>query len=201
MAGAGWLGRMRSLRDEVERHRPVLMIWVTPYMALAEAENSRLEGASDSARWAAAAAAFEGLRMPYERAYALHREGEAHLTTGGSRIEASEPLQTAHAIASDLGAAPLRGEIEALARRGRVRLSRAELVAAAPVAPLETYRLTAREREVLGLLAAGRTNREIGTELFITEKTASVHVSNILGKLGVAHRIEAATIAHRAGFG
>ncbi|HEY0717565.1 MAG TPA: response regulator transcription factor, partial [Streptosporangiaceae bacterium] len=57
--------------------------------------------------------------------------------------------------------------------------------------------LTTREREVLRLIAAGRSNREIGAELFISAKTASVHVSNILGKLGVASRTEAAAIAHR----
>ena len=60
--------------------------------------------------------------------------------------------------------------------------------------------LTRREREVLGLIADGRTNRQIAETLFITEKTASVHVSNILGKLGAANRGEAAALAHRAGF-
>jgi DNA-binding NarL/FixJ family response regulator len=59
--------------------------------------------------------------------------------------------------------------------------------------------LTAREREVLALVAAGRTNRQIGEELFISEKTAGVHVSNILGKLGVAGRGEAAAVAHQLG--
>ena len=66
--------------------------------------------------------------------------------------------------------------------------------AAGPVAAL-----TDREREVLRLLARGLSNREIGTELFITPKTASVHVSNILAKLGAASRTEAAAIAHREG--
>jgi DNA-binding NarL/FixJ family response regulator len=60
--------------------------------------------------------------------------------------------------------------------------------------------LTPREREVLALVADGRTNRQIARELFITDKTASVHVSNILGKLGAANRGEAAALAHRAGF-
>jgi DNA-binding NarL/FixJ family response regulator len=59
--------------------------------------------------------------------------------------------------------------------------------------------LTEREREVLSLIARGKSNREIGTELFITPKTASVHVSNILGKLGAASRTEAAAIAYREG--
>jgi DNA-binding NarL/FixJ family response regulator len=60
--------------------------------------------------------------------------------------------------------------------------------------------LTPREREVLGLLAAGATNRAIAGELFITEKTASVHVSNILAKLGAPNRGQAAALAHQAGF-
>jgi DNA-binding NarL/FixJ family response regulator len=59
--------------------------------------------------------------------------------------------------------------------------------------------LTPREREVLALVADGRTNRQIAQELFITDKTASVHVSNILGKLGASNRGEAAALAHKAG--
>jgi DNA-binding NarL/FixJ family response regulator len=59
--------------------------------------------------------------------------------------------------------------------------------------------LTAREREVLRLIAEGRSNREIGAALFISAKTASVHVSNIVGKLGVASRTEAAAVALRDG--
>jgi DNA-binding CsgD family transcriptional regulator len=59
--------------------------------------------------------------------------------------------------------------------------------------------LTAREREVLGLVALGRTNRQIADELFISENTAGVHVSNIIGKLGVTGRGEAAAVAYRLG--
>ena len=64
---------------------------------------------------------------------------------------------------------------------------------------LARYGLTAREREVLAGLAAGRTNQEIADELFISVKTASVHVSNILRKFDVPHRQDAARIAHRHG--
>jgi DNA-binding CsgD family transcriptional regulator len=64
---------------------------------------------------------------------------------------------------------------------------------------LARFGLTEREREVLALVAAGRSNPEIGQALFISAKTASVHVSNILAKLGVSGRVEAAAIAHRLG--
>jgi DNA-binding CsgD family transcriptional regulator len=68
-----------------------------------------------------------------------------------------------------------------------------------PPDPLARFGLTEREREVLSLLAAGRSNPEIGRALFISTKTASVHVSNILAKLGVSGRVEAAVVAHRLG--
>jgi DNA-binding NarL/FixJ family response regulator len=70
-------------------------------------------------------------------------------------------------------------------------------VSSAPEA-LAALGLTAREAEVLALVAEGRTNREIATELYISAKTASVHVSNILAKLNVKTRTQAAALAHRA---
>jgi DNA-binding NarL/FixJ family response regulator len=92
----------------------------------------------------------------------------------------------------------LAAEIEGLARRAR--LPSGSEVAAAPDAPeRDRLGLTARELSVLALLADGRTNRQIGETLFISEKTASVHVSRILAKLGVRSRLEAATAAHRLG--
>ena len=115
----------------------------------------------------------------------------------------------------ELGARPLSGDITQLARRGRISLAReaqapggeatdgpaggpgtAALTPASGEPPLG---LTAREYEVLRLVAAGHSNREIASELFISVKTASVHVSNILGKLGVTSRGEAAATAHRLG--
>jgi DNA-binding NarL/FixJ family response regulator len=103
-------------------------------------------------------------------------------------------------VAIQVAARPLRERIEGLARRARIDLETEE--PAAPSAPRSTtdpYGLTVREREVLDLVAAGRTNREIGERLFISEKTASVHVTHILGKLGVSSRVEAALVAARAG--
>ena len=102
----------------------------------------------------------------------------------------------------ELGAAPLRREIELLAQRGRLRLEEPEDTTASPEgrpSPATSLGLTRREAEVLALVAEGRTNRQIGQALFITPKTASVHVSRILAKLGVTGRGEAAAIAHRLG--
>ena len=92
--------------------------------------------------------------------------------------------------------APFRAEVEELARRARVDLPDQQ---ASSRSGAERLGLTEREAEVLALLAEGRTNRQIGQELFITEKTASVHVSRILMKLGVSNRGEAAAAAHRVG--
>ncbi len=96
--------------------------------------------------------------------------------------------------------APLQRELELLTQRGRVRLEAATEPSPAPAPSVSaSLGLTEREAEVLALVAAGRTNRQIGQELFITPKTASVHVSRILAKLGVASRGEAAAVAHRLG--
>jgi DNA-binding NarL/FixJ family response regulator len=91
-------------------------------------------------------------------------------------------------------------EIDSLAARARLRLGGDERPAAAPAEePEDPFGLTARERDVLALVAAGATNREIGERLHMAEKTASVHVSRILAKLNVRSRTEAAAVAHRQG--
>jgi DNA-binding CsgD family transcriptional regulator len=110
-------------------------------------------------------------------------------------------IRAAHETAVALGATPLRREIELLAQRGRLRLHEPVDAAVLPKAasPAASLGLTQREAEVLALVAEGRTNRQIGQALFITPKTASVHVSRILAKLGVAGRGEAAAVAHRLG--
>jgi DNA-binding NarL/FixJ family response regulator len=107
----------------------------------------------------------------------------------------AEPLAAAIAAAEAMGAVPLADDARALARRARVRLE-APRQEPEPAAPLG---LTPREHQVLLLLAEGHTNREIGEELFMSEKTASVHVSRILAKLEVGGRVEAAAVAHRLG--
>jgi DNA-binding NarL/FixJ family response regulator len=105
-------------------------------------------------------------------------------------------LRDAHALTAGMGEVPLRAQIEALARRSRISLGEDGEASAAQESALG---ITAREREVLVLLAEGATNREIAESLVITEKTASVHVSHILAKLDARNRGEAAAIAHRLG--
>jgi DNA-binding CsgD family transcriptional regulator/tetratricopeptide (TPR) repeat protein len=169
------------------------------------AEWSRLAGASDAEAWRAVRTGWQGLERIYPAAYAGLREAES-VADGPDRGEsfATPVLREAHRVAVDLGADPLRREIESLARRARIGL--AETVAGdAPgptdpmASPADRFQLTPREREVLRYVGLGYTNRTIARELFITEKTASVHVSNILAKLNVSNRGQAAAIAHRLG--
>jgi DNA-binding CsgD family transcriptional regulator/tetratricopeptide (TPR) repeat protein len=171
-------------------------------LLLARSELSRLEERSDPERWEAAAAAWERLERPFDAAYAGFRYAEALLAGGMSRPQVEPILRRAHQIAVTLGAGPLQREIELLAQRGRLRLDEHAQPSAAPKAlpsPATSLGLTRREVEVLTLVAEGRTNRQIGQALFITPKTAGVHVSRILAKLGVTGRGEAAAIAHRLG--
>ena len=94
----------------------------------------------------------------------------------------------ARAAAARLGAAPLAAAVAAMAVRAGVRLDDE----AAPVAPASDV-LTPRERSVLALVADGRTNRQVGAELYISEKTVSVHLSRVMAKLGASSRTEAVT--------
>jgi DNA-binding CsgD family transcriptional regulator len=163
-----------------------------------DAEESRLDGGSDPERWAAAIDALRALDQPWELAYLRYRHAEAILGSGAPAADAAGPLREAHISASSLGAAPLRIAVEALASRARIELeNKAARVPAPETRPATT--LTARELEVLALVAAGHTNREIGDRLFISEKTASVHVTHAMDKLGALSRYEAAAAATALG--
>jgi DNA-binding NarL/FixJ family response regulator len=163
--------------------------------ATAEAELARIEGSPDAALWEAAAEANEQIGNRVEAAYARMRKAEVLLETGADRDAVTETLRAAHGVAAECGAEVLRERCETLARRARVALSDEP----APATVEDPFGLTPREREVLVLVAAGRTNRQIGEELFMSEKTASVHVSRILAKLEVSTRGEAGAVAHRLG--
>jgi ATP/maltotriose-dependent transcriptional regulator MalT len=167
-------------------------------LASGEAEHSRAEGPDDPERWAAAARAWDEIERPYRRIYALWRQAEALVRAddrAGAAAVASEALRGAR----ELGSAWLAEELESLAARARLRM----LGPAEPVAERggddEPFGLTPRELQVLALVAQGATNREIGLELHMAEKTASVHVSRILAKLDVRSRTEAASLALRQG--
>jgi len=161
------------------------------HAAVFDAEASRAAGHPDRAAWDAAAAAWESLGQPYPLAYALLHAAAA-AAAAGDRDAAASRLQRAAELAGQLRAHPLLQQISNVARRARV-----EITGTSPAGAAAPAGLTGRELEVLRLVAAGRGNREIAAELFISPKTASVHVSNILGKLGVASRGEAAATAHR----
>jgi DNA-binding CsgD family transcriptional regulator len=162
---------------------------------LCEAEFARVRGEHDANRWADVAEEW-GASHPYEVAYAKWRRAEAHLAMG-EKDEAVAVLRQSFSLACSLGAAPLRAEIETLARRARVRLGTTTQPDLAGAALDSRLSLTPRETEVLVLVAAGHTNQQIAEALFMSDKTASVHVSRILTKLGVANRAQAAAVAHR----
>ena len=159
------------------------------WLARAEAEWARAVSGPDAAAWGRAVAAFD-FGDVYERARCQVRFAEA-LLTGERREEAGVAAREARATAVRLGATPLLEQVDALIRRGRL--------AQTPTADARTTILTSREQDVLRLLALGRSNRQIGEDLFISAKTASVHVSNILAKLGAASRTEAVAVAYRQG--
>jgi DNA-binding CsgD family transcriptional regulator/tetratricopeptide (TPR) repeat protein len=198
-AAARYLGLIRHMHDEIVRERPAQIGLASAWLLLCNAEGSRLEGDPTPNSWLGTAAAFAGLAMPYQQAYAQWRQADALLATREGRVAAIGALVGAHGIAGGLGAEPLRREIEETAQRARIDLGRGQRETAGRPKPAALFGLTPRELEVLHLLVAGQTNREIAHRLFISENTAGVHVSNILGKLGVSRRIEAAAIAHRLG--
>ncbi|WP_312847196.1 response regulator transcription factor [Microbispora sp. KK1-11] len=143
--------------------------------------------------WARVGAAWRDLRELYPQALALLRAAE-HAAETGDRVAASSHLTNASREAGRLRADPLSARIERLARLARTPLA---VQGETESAEEREFGLTPRERDVLRLVADGRTDRQIAEELFISVKTAGAHVSNILAKLGVRSRVQAATAAHR----
>ena len=187
-------------------------------LATARAEQSRLDAEVDPAPWAAAVRAWDAARDPAEAAYARYRLAETSLRQTGIKADVAAEVQAAWRAAVRLRSASLERQIGTLAKRARIVLREAARstgtgdgggprTAADGSRPARARRriaaaahtLSAREIEVLRLVAAGRSNGEIGEELFITRKTAGVHVTHILDKLGVSNRVEAAMAAARLG--
>lgn len=165
-------------------------------LAHATASLTRLT-APDPDSWAEAAERWHELGDRWWVALARLREADA-AATSGAMDRAAASLREAHRLATELGALHLLDQIESVSLRTRLSVEPPERMILDD-ASIDHLGLTAREAEVVALLAAGRTNRQIGAELFISEKTASVHVSNILRKLGVSSRVDAAAVAQRLG--
>jgi DNA-binding CsgD family transcriptional regulator/tetratricopeptide (TPR) repeat protein len=210
---AGVENAVGAARDVIDRYRASTTRLADPdalatheigwRMAICEAELARASGDDDPAGWEAIRPALAARPAPFLESYVLWREAEA-LAAKGDVHAAAEPLRQAHAIAAAIGATLLDAGIEGLGRRLRIDLMAGDAAPTqdaitSPVEPPDPFGLTTREREVLALVAEGYTNKRIAETLFISESTAGVHVSNILGKLGVGTRTEAAAIAVRLG--
>lgn len=169
-------------------------------LGMAAAESARLDGLDGPGRWASLAEQLELLGHRPGAMIARQRQAEAVLRDRGDRAEAAGAIRHALGHAEAMGSSRLRDRAVAVARAARL-----DLGPAAPPPPSAVpdrsgpWGLSTREREVLALLVEGRTNRQIGEALFITDKTASVHVTHIMDKLGVSRRTEAALLAIRAG--
>jgi DNA-binding CsgD family transcriptional regulator len=173
-------------------------------VAQCRAEHARAHARNSPDNWGAVVQALEQRERPWSTAYAKWRHAEALLMTddrADSRSLAAQHLCDAHVVAVQLRAKPLQADIEDIATRARIDLGAAPTVVEATEPDPVPFGLTPRELEVLRLVAQGYSNGRIGKELFISTKTASVHVSNILRKLNATNRIEAAAIANKAGIG
>jgi len=203
---ADFAGQARAIVERHGANRPDL----AAFGALAAAEQARQHGTDNRAAWRAVAQAWRSAAQPYREAYARFREAEA-AAAAGRRDQAARALAACQSIARELPSPPLLALAGELAVRARLTAQPAARPAGGPAggpagAPgvqvagaLAQFDLTEREGQVLGLLAEGKTNREIGRALFISERTAAVHVSRILGKLSVPNRASAAAIGTRLG--
>ncbi|MEV4637384.1 AAA family ATPase [Actinoplanes sp. NPDC049548] len=178
-----------DLRDEVARLAAAMPRRYPSDQAYAARVHALLNGGAEAWRSAVAAWRTDGQRYPLALTLLASAAAEA---AAGDRTAAGEATEEAAAIARALGAAPLAQEADTLARRIGLR-------SATHPAPTGTELLTDREREVLRLVAEGQSNSRIAQRLYISPKTASVHVSRIIAKLAVTSRGEAAAVAHRLG--
>jgi DNA-binding CsgD family transcriptional regulator len=194
----GLMERLEELAGEARvRHAPPTCETFAAHLT-GRAEMSRLADRPDPDLWREAVATWDGIGFPYAAAYARFRGAEATLAAGGDRDRVVAELRRSHDAATTLRAGPLTAAIERLARRARLDLG-PRPTSGDGSAPGAGPVLTPREAEVLALVAEGLTNRQIGERLFISEKTASVHMSRLLAKLGAGTRGEAAAIARRRG--
>ncbi|WP_229686241.1 helix-turn-helix transcriptional regulator [Longimycelium tulufanense] len=198
VAGEASLEQAREIVRTVRPRTGVLGPEGHAWLARAEAETARLAGADDAVAWARTVELFAGFHR-YHEALARWRWARA-LLAAGDRDTAQEQLRLAHTAAEHLRAVPLGDAVRGLARRARINLAGGNGAIGNPIGPREALDpLTPRERAVLRLVALGRTNRQIGGELFISEKTVSVHLSRVMAKLGASSRTEAVALAYDRG--
>ncbi|MFF2276421.1 ATP-binding protein [Agromyces sp. NPDC058126] len=184
-----------ALRD-IGMVTPLVARQMTAFDALYAAEQARARITEDEpAAWTAAVDACAAAGLPWEEAYARWRAADALLGRGRDRLRGSEMLRDGLGLARRLGARPVEDELLGLAERARIPVG--EPADVASDAPAALPGLTDREREVLELIAVGRTYGEIARTLMISEKTVSTHVSHLLAKTGTANRVELAGLAHR----
>jgi DNA-binding CsgD family transcriptional regulator len=184
---------MRQMAGAADAPLPETVAW----LATAEADYARVHRRDDAQTWAGVANEWDRIGQPYPAALARYRQADALLRHRGDRTQAATAARAALEVANRLGAEPLAADLRGLAQRGRLDL--AAVSGQTPAQPFTHLNITPRESEVLAQLALGRTNRQIAEALFISEKTASVHVTNLLRKLGVTSRVQAAAIAQRTG--
>jgi DNA-binding NarL/FixJ family response regulator len=192
-----------ELSRRAERSVPAIRDVVRAFVAISAAEDSRVDGPPDPEAWAEVARLWEAHHQPYPAAYALLRQAEAAFAARARSAAGTAALRRAEKAASAMGARPLLDEIRELAEYARVSLdgtapTPSALTPTRPAARDPLDALTARELEVLTVLASGLTNREIAGRLFIAEKTVGIHLGRIYHKLGVRGRVQATSLLHVA---
>ena len=190
LAAEQHMERMGKVAARLHRSGDLGRAWTAQF----DAECGRFAGATDPAPWITAAELWGRIGQVHDQGWALLRAGECHVAAGEKRAAAGV-LRQASLIGAELAAQPLDAALADLVRQGRIEIE-ADDDSQGRRRP-QVLALTTREIEVLTLVASGRSNAEIAQELFISPKTASVHVTHILAKLGVRSRTEAAATAHR----
>jgi DNA-binding CsgD family transcriptional regulator len=190
------------------RQQGALRLVVDAYDVMCEGEFLRIRGEAAPDVWSVVASSWDQLGQPYPATYARYRWSEALLARPNGTAKAGQQLRLAFASAMQMGAEPMRQDIADLAARARIDLTgepepersivTVDLRESAIAQLVIDAGLTKREAQILELVADGQSNRGIAEVCFISEKTASVHVSNILMKLGVHSRVQAAAVLHRA---
>ena len=192
--------------DELRRRHPVVLVdpqgppsldrrRVRALQNMTDAETARAtHSAEELPAWRRAGDACHDAAAPWDETYSRWRQAQAALRDRATHREAVAPLRRAYHLATELQALPLLGEVERLAQGARISLNAGPDTAPDPS---QLPRLTGREREILGYVIVGHTNAEIAKVLVVSEKTVSVHISNMLRKTGATNRIQLTELVHR----